>query len=213
MSHSALFLDLARIVANVLASHGVRSRWNSPSALSGYEVSALAGHLARAVLVVEGYLDAPEPGEGREPSTAAGYFAVVLGNDDPVESEFHAAVRRRGAEAAADGPDALLASVRTATARLGDRLPAIDAAHRRVPVLQNLVLTLDEYLRTRLVELVVHLDDLAVSLDRRDPELPEAAYREVAGVLGEVAAVRAGGLATVRSLARAERHPQPVRAL
>ncbi|MFN2556399.1 MAG: maleylpyruvate isomerase N-terminal domain-containing protein [Nitriliruptorales bacterium] len=213
MSHGALFLDLARAAADVLASEDVRSRWNRPSALGGYDVSGLAGHLGRAVLVVEHYLDAPEPAGGRELKTAVDYFVLVLGNHDPIDSEFHIGVRRRSAAAAAGGADALLASVETATARLSEQLPAIDTSQRRVSVLHDLVLTLDEYLRTRLVELVVHLDDLAVSLDRQDPELPEAAYREVAALLGELAAVRAGGLATVRSLARAERHPQPVRAL
>ncbi|MDQ4130050.1 MAG: maleylpyruvate isomerase N-terminal domain-containing protein [Actinomycetota bacterium] len=213
MAYGALFLDLARIALGVLESDDVASRWNTPSVLIGYEVSGLAGHLARAVLVVEDYLDAPEPPEGREPIAAADYFVVVLGHEDPIASEFHASVRRRGAETAAGGPESLVARTRGATARLGKRLPEIDTSRRRVQVLMNFVLPLEEYLRTRLVELVVHLDDLAVSLDRPGPELPEVAYRHAAGVLGEVAALRAGGLATVRSLARAERHPQPVRAL
>ncbi|MDP8960914.1 MAG: maleylpyruvate isomerase N-terminal domain-containing protein, partial [Actinomycetota bacterium] len=156
-----LFLELARIAADVLAGDDVRSRWNDPSALRGYDVGGLAGHLARAVLTVESYLDVPEPAEDRELSTAVDYFAAVLGADDPVDSEFHAAVRRRGAEAAADGPDALLSSLRAATARLGQRLPETDTARRRIVVLRDLTLTLDEYLRTRVVELLIHLDDLA----------------------------------------------------
>lgn len=208
-----LFLELARCAADVLASADVRSRWNDPSALRGYEVGGLAGHLVRAVLTVENYLDVAEPLEDRPLSTAVDYFVAVLGTDDPVDSEFHATVRRRGAEAAADGPDALLASLQEATARLGDRLREMDTARRRVVVLQDLRLTLDEYLRTRVVELLIHLDDLAASLGHRRPDVPEHAFQVVAGLLGELAAVRAGGLETVRSLARAERHPRPVRAL
>lgn len=213
MSLVDLFLELARTAADLVASDEVRRRWSQPSALRGYEVGGLAGHLARAVLTVESYLDAPEPAEDRALSTAVDYFVAVLGAHDPVDSEFHSAVRRRGAEAAADGPEVLTASLRAATARLRDRLRAIDPAHKRVVVLQDLTLTLDEYLRTRVAELLIHLDDLAVSLGLGSPDVPGDACRVVAGLLGELAAVRAGGLATVRSLARAERHPQPVRAL
>ncbi|MDP8961902.1 MAG: hypothetical protein M3N32_09840, partial [Actinomycetota bacterium] len=93
------------------------------------------------------------------------------------------------------------------------RLPETDTARRRIVVLRDLTLTLDEYLRTRVVELLIHLDDLAASVGQRCPDVPDHAFRVVAGLLGELAAVRAGGLETVRSLARAERHPQPVRAL
>ncbi|MDP8928386.1 MAG: maleylpyruvate isomerase N-terminal domain-containing protein [Actinomycetota bacterium] len=208
-----LFLELAGIAAHILAGDDVRSRWNDPSALRGYQVGGLAGHLVRAVLTVESYLDAPEPAEDRELSTAVDYFAAVLGADDPVDSEFHAAVRRRGAEAAADGPEVLLASLQSATARLSARLRETDTAQRRVVVLQDLTLTLDEYLRTRVVELLIHLDDLAASLGHPFPDVPDSVFRVVAGLLGELASIRAGGLETVRSLARAERHPQPVRAL
>ena len=99
-----------------------------------------------------------------------------------------------------------------AAGRLAPRLAAADPT-RRVEVLQGVTLPLEDYLRTRLVELVVHLDDLAVSVGRPGPDVPEPALRQVASVLGAVAATRAGGLETVRSLARAERHPAPVRAI
>ncbi len=208
-----LFLAVARVAAELLAGDDVRAHWQQPSALEGYTISGLAGHLARAVLTVERYLSAPEPPADREATNAAGYLVTVLGGHHPVDSEFHAIVRARGAEAAAAGPEALASELRASIGHVAERLAVIDVARRRVEVLSGVTLTVEEYLETRLVELVVHLDDLAVSLGRDGVDLPQEALQVVAGVLGQVAAARAGGLATVRSLARAERHPDAVRAV
>lgn len=208
-----LFHRLAEATADRIGSETVARRWRDDSALEGYTVEGLAGHLARGVLTVEAYLDQPSLGSDAELTDAAGYLTTVLASHDPVDSELHRAVRERGTAAAVDGPEALAEEVRAAGRRLRERLD--DAALQRpVLVLDDVALTLEEYLKTRLVELVVHLDDLAVSIgETGDDETPQDAYRVVAGVLGQVAASRAGGLATVRSLARRERHPDPVRAL
>ncbi len=214
MTTTDLFLALARLAVEVLRAEDVRACWQEPSALEGYTVSGLAGHLARAVLTVDWYLDVAEPTRERELTTAAGYLVAVLGDHDPIGSDFHAAIRLRAAEAAAGGADALVTRFGDAVDRLDQRLREIDTARRRIAARNGVILTLDEYLKTRLVELVVHLDDLAVSVGRdAPPDLSEEALRVVAGVLGETAAARVGGLATIRSLARAERHPEPVRAL
>jgi hypothetical protein len=144
---------------------------------------------------------------------ASGYLAAVLGEEDPVSSDLHRGVRLRGAETAADGPSALAAAVRDTVARLGGRLDEATLG-RPLRVLDGVTLTVADYLRTRLVELVVHLDDLAVSVERSFADtLPDEAFAEVANVLARVAVHRHGGLATVRSLARRERHPEAVRAL
>lgn len=83
-----------------------------------------------------------------------------------MDSGFHADVRRRGAEAAAQGPDALQARLADAIDRFTSRLPAADLS-RPVEVLHGVTLPLGAYVKTRLVELVVHLDDLAVSVGRQ----------------------------------------------
>jgi hypothetical protein len=64
---------------------------------------------------------------------------------------------------------------------------------------------LDEYLRTRLVELTVHIDDLALSLDVDPPVVPSAAYEVAIGVLVEVGRRRTSDLAVLRALTRRER--------
>lgn len=206
------FLATGEAVAAALADPAVAGAWDDDSALEGYSVGGLAGHLARGVLTVERYLERGA-GAGGHLTDAAGYLVTVLGSADPVDSDLHRRVRQRGAETSQDGPEALAADVRETLDRLTDRL---DEAALALPVqvLDGVTLPLGEYLRTRLVELVVHLDDLAASVGHDGPQgIPAGAYRAVAGLLGEVAAGRAGALPTIRSLARRERHPDAVRAL
>lgn len=209
------FLSSASTAADLIDSTEVAAAWDEPSALDGYTVAGLSGHLARAVLVVEQYLGA-DAAEQRAPEPdglidASGYFAAVLGDHDPVASDLHRGVRDRGLETAAGGPQELARSVRASADRL--RVGLDDATLRRpISVLGGLALPLEQYLGTRLVELVVHIDDLAVSVGAA-PDLDEDACRSVAGILAQTAARRGGGLMAVRALARRERHPEPLRAL
>jgi hypothetical protein len=57
------------------------------------------------------------------------------------------------------------------------------------------------------VELVVHIDDLAVSVGRPTPDLPATATACTIGCLLEIARTRHGDLAVVRALSRRERDP------
>lgn len=207
------FLAVAANAEDLIASDRVGELWDRPSALESYRVGALAGHLARAVLTVARYLDQPAPTGDHEPIDAAGYFVRVLASHDPVDSDFHRRVRERGEQEAAEGPAALAQRLRRTREELAERLPAI-GADRTVTVLDDTVLTVEQYLETRLVELVVHLDDLAVSVGLEGPDdVPHGAYEVVAAVLVRIAARRVGPLAAVRSLARRERHADAVRAL
>jgi hypothetical protein len=69
----------------------------------------------------------------------------------------------------------------------------------------DLVLAIDDYLATRVVELVVHADDLAVSLGVDPPPPPPAAARLAEHVLLDIARHRHGDTALLRALARRER--------
>lgn len=63
------------------------------------------------------------------------------------------------------------------------------------------------------MELVVHGDDLAVSLGVPTPVMPETATEATIALLARIAAWRHGPLAVVRALARQERAPQTIAAL
>ncbi|HEV7888384.1 MAG TPA: hypothetical protein VGO92_12560, partial [Acidimicrobiales bacterium] len=88
--------------------------------------------------------------------------------------------------------------------RMAQRLDA-EPPGRRVRVYQDLVLSLDQYLVTRLIELLVHIDDLCVSVGVDTPGLPaDAADAAVATLVG-VARLNHGDLAVLRALTRRER--------
>ncbi|PPH46473.1 mycothiol maleylpyruvate isomerase [Rathayibacter sp. AY1C9] len=151
MSIAALFESAAAALIGLLAQ--VREdQWEQPG-LGVWDVRGLAGHASRAVLTVEAYLLAPEPPEPTI-EDALDYYAALAGNvADP------AAVARRGVEAGlllGDRPAQALAEA-------AGRAVELVAAQRpgRLVAVGGHAIELDEYLRTRLLELVVHTLDLS----------------------------------------------------
>ncbi len=202
MTIRTTFLDTATAVRALLAVPAIEDRWELPSALELMTVGDLTGHLVRAVTTVGRYLDSPAA-DGPL-LDAPGYLMSVDGLDGDITSELHRGIRARAAEEAREGPaaardtwDRTLADLRT---RLGR-----EPTDRRVAVLGGRAMALDDYLVTRLLELVVHADDLAASLDVAPPEFPPAATEAVIDCLLEVARRRHGDLAVVRAFTRRER--------
>jgi hypothetical protein len=186
----------------MLARPEVAATWDAPSALAEFSVGGLAGHLFRSLLTVEQYLDRPEP-RGDGAGSAAAYYHALPMSPDPATAP-NRSVRAGGDEAAARGPAAVAAEAAAARARLADRLPR-ESLERRVLVTNGIVLTLGEYLATRIVELLVHTDDLAVSIGAPTPEpSPEAAGAAIDTLVG-LARLRHGDVAVLRALARRER--------
>jgi hypothetical protein len=199
----SVFLRAARSARDAIASPEVAARWDDGSALAQFTVRALAGHLGRGAWVVEQYLDAGIADTPVEVPDAAGYYAAVVLTPDP-DDALNATIRERGEAEAAGGRDAVLERLDATLARLGDRLPALPA-DTRVSVIMGVTLDLDEYLVTRIVELVVHIDDLAVSVGRDAPEPDPDAATLVVGALVGGARRRHGDRAVVRALTRRER--------
>ena len=197
----AAFLDATSTAVRLLERRELAERWQQDSVLPQFTVAALAGHLLRGMTTVEQYLDGPEPAEAG--ISAARYFHTVIRSAD-IDDPAHQAIRGRGAEAAVGGPAALGGKARAALGRLSPRLAEIGAA-RRLRVAGGLVMTLDEYLRTRVVELVVHADDLAASLGVELAPPRPATCAIAIDVLVGVARIRHGDMAVLRALARRER--------
>lgn len=199
------FLAALPSVRPLLASAETGRRWKEPSALAGLTVGGLSGHLYRALLTVDAYLDRPPP-NGEDLVSAAAYFHRLL-DADP-ESEINLSVRARGEQLGALGQDAVLSAFDEMVARLSERLSA-EPRGRTVQVAGDLPLTLDEYLRTRLVELAVHADDMAVSVGS-EAALPDEVWSEAIAVLLDLARLRRGNAAVLRALARRERAMEDV---
>jgi Mycothiol maleylpyruvate isomerase N-terminal domain len=135
--------------------------------------------------------------------SAAAYFHV-LGVSADLTSPANEAIRARGAASASGGPAVVAAAAAAAHARLADVLEALGAT-RKVRVVGGVVITLDAYLRTRIVEIVVHADDLATSVGLATPPFTAETTSIAIDTLVGLARFRHGDAAVLRALARRER--------
>jgi len=200
-----IYLDTAGATLELISDRAVASVWDEPSVLDRLSVGDLAAHLARSILQVEWYLDAEVPDV--ELVDAASYYAVLEGFDD-LDSPLNVGVRARAAEVAEQGHGALVDTVTETLDRLRTRISS-EPDDRCVEAFGR-VLLLDEYLKTRLVEMAVHIDDLVLSVGL-DIDPPDDAVEVAIETLVGAAAERHGSLAVLRALTRSER--DAVRAL
>jgi uncharacterized protein (TIGR03083 family) len=201
-----LLLQAMDGAAPLLASAELRARWSAPSALAEWTVAGVAGHLARSARVVLDYLDAPVPGADASPVPATAYYDAVLPPVFDPDDRVHVGIRARGEEAASAGPDAVAAWFAETRAALAARLAA-EPTGRLLRVGSGVVMQLDDYLLTRLVELTVHSDDLAASIGVPTPAAAPAVSDAVLGYLVAVARHRHGDLSVLRGFTRRERDP------
>lgn len=204
------YLAAADAAATLLADPAVAGQWDQPSALAGYAVSGLAGHLAGQVSVVAKVLAGPDP--ETEPIPLLDYFLQARWLDADQDGDVHRSIRGSGVRYAAGGPQALAAQTAEVLDRLRQDLPG--QPEQRVVQFPwgPPALRLDDLLANRMMELVVHLDDLAVSVGVPTPALPVAATDAVIGILATLAARRHGPVPVFRALTRAERAPATIAA-
>ncbi|MGZ4652421.1 maleylpyruvate isomerase N-terminal domain-containing protein [Oryzihumus sp.] len=211
MTHREAFVEAARAAQSLLAHPEVAERWSRPSACEGFTVGGLAAHLATQVLKVPDVLAGESKGD--EPKTLLGHYASVAWAGADLESDINVGIRDGGEALAADGAQALAGQVADVT----DKLSALLAAQPVDRVVElpwvGWSLALDDYLTTRMMEIAVHRDDLAVSVGLEVDDLPEAVFGPVLDLLADLAARRHGQTAVLRALARAERAPDRINAL
>ena len=213
MTTRSTYLDAAAAAVRAVTQATVAQRWDDASALERMTLGELAAHLVRSLGQVSAFLDAPPPaepgaGEAIRPVPAEEYYGDLHGFDD-LDSPLNVGVRDRSADGAAAGPAALAAdaagqldALRRCLAEPGAGPEAVPA-DRLLTVFGGRTMAVDEYLRTRLVEFAVHLDDLAASGVPVD--VPDGTLDAAVEVLVGVARYRHGDLAVLRALARRER--------
>ncbi|OAA23643.1 Mycothiol maleylpyruvate isomerase N-terminal domain-containing protein [Frankia sp. EI5c] len=135
-------------------------------------------------------------------------YAAAAWIGTPLDDALNVGIRNLSVEFAAGGPDALAAQVEAAIRTTRDLLPAEPAG--RLVRWASSVLSLDDFLVTRILEIAVHSDDLAASVGIPTPELPTEATEIVLGLLTRLAAHRHGPTAVLRTLSRAERAPAAI---
>lgn len=210
MSTRTDFLDTARAAATLLRDPALVRAWDGPSALAEFPVSGLAGHLAFQVLALPQILASPIPPEPAVPILE--HYARVEWIGADLDHEFNVNIRKGGGQIAEVGPQGLAAQLDEAILELTEQLAIVPERPVRLPFWGPWALILEDMLLTRMMELIVHGDDLAVSLDVPTPEFPARAVDAVVELLGKLAVRRHGATAVIRGLSRAERAPANITA-
>ncbi len=196
------YLATARTAVSLLRTPGLAHHWTAPSALPEYRISGLAGHLAFAsVFLVADWLDEPVP--DLEPVDAVTYFATADSPGSSPHDPLHTRLRQLGEEMAGEGPRDLAKRAHETLGELAKTLPTLPPD--RLVFANRAVLRLDQWLLTRMIELAVHMDDLAVSIDVPSPEPPAEAADLVLTTLVRIAAAHHGTVQVLRALSRRER--------
>ena len=206
------FVAAARSAAELAASPEVGDRWDLESSCAGMTNGGLAGHLADQTSNTLWVL-AAEPSD-LEPIPVVEHYRRASWVSSGLADEPNTSIRDGSNERARAGFEALVARMATDLEALPGALAA--AADRRpdsvlVPW-QGWALTTHGFLVTRLMEIVVHSDDLAAGLGVPTPQFPDDVVREVLGLLSAVAVDRHGQTALVRALSRPQRAPSDVSA-
>jgi Mycothiol maleylpyruvate isomerase N-terminal domain len=205
------YLEAADCAAGLLADPAVAARWDDPSALAEMTVGALAGHLARQIFTVQRLL--AQPAGDEPPISLLEHYARAAWIDAGLQDSANVSIRDESVQEAADGPAALARRAAAAAGDLRGRLAAESEGRVVLIPWGPWPLTLDDMLRTRIMEIAVHHDDLAVSIGLEHAQLPEAVTDIAIGVLAKLAARRRGATAVLRALSRAERAPASVTAI
>ncbi|MCK9897712.1 maleylpyruvate isomerase N-terminal domain-containing protein [Frankia sp. AgB32] len=203
------YLDTAAAAAALLRDPALAAAWDADSALAHYRVGALAGHLAWQIVAVPEMLTAVPP-DGAPRALLEHYTGAAWLGAAP-DAEINTRLRDLGERVAADGPVALAERADEALARLSVALPG--APPGRLVRLGPSVLRLEDFLTSRLLEITVHADDLAVSVGVEAPPMPAPAVEAVLGLLTRLAVARHGPTAVLRALSRAERAPATIAAI
>jgi hypothetical protein len=177
-------------------------------------VGGLAFHLADQAGIVVRLLG--DPPRDEEPIPVLEHYRRAAWVHTGLDEEFNVGIREGADEKATAGPDALAAQLRADLAALphalsgpltGERVP--DAVH--IPW-QGWSLSSQDFLVTRLMEMMVHADDLAASVDLDTPQFPGPVVEAVVALLAAVAVDTHGQTAVVRALSRPQRAPASVSA-
>jgi uncharacterized protein (TIGR03083 family) len=199
------FFRACHLALEVVGSEAVAERWASESALEGFSVGALAAHLYSAIRLFESALEKPEAANPQVENLTTFYGLNRVASPAQLQDEFNVAIRAHAAQLAEQGPAALAGKFEALVTRLGPVLAGLPMT-RLVPVwrIEGGATSLSDYLRTRVVELAVHADDLAISVGM-DIVIPEDVASVTFAVFLDLARARSGDVAVLRTFARRER--------
>jgi uncharacterized protein (TIGR03083 family) len=207
------FLSASAAALGLLESAEVADRWAEPSACAGFTVGGLAAHLGWQVQSARWAVESQRPPAGAAVTDLTGHYgqAAWLGRD--VQEPANVGIRDAGEARAQVGPAEQVRLTREAREYLAARFASLTPQEViAVPWITGRAMTVQDVLATRVLELVIHTDDLAASVGVETPAASDGAYERVIGILTGISVRRHGPVAVLRALSRAERAPESVSA-
>jgi hypothetical protein len=208
------FPAAAELAGALVTDPAVAARWADESACPGMTVGGLAHHLAgQGSSAVRLLTTAPT---ADEPIPLLEHYRRAAWVRSAPDEEANTGIRDDSNESAVGGPAVLADLVSADLAALPGALAPVLAGERAPDTVhipwQGWSLSTDDFLITRLMEIVVHSDDLAASVELQPPTWPDAVLAPVLALLSGVAVERHGQAAVVRALSRPQRAPASVSA-
>jgi Mycothiol maleylpyruvate isomerase N-terminal domain len=208
LSREALdaYLGAVDWLRGVLRRAEVAEHWSKASAVADYTVGGIAAHAVHSVLWLDQVLKDAEP-VGLRPVGIAEFFGSNRVNEGEDRDPFSTSLRAAAEAFAGTGPYVVIAACTASR----DELVALlgeASAERAVPVVRvpGAQVPLRDYIRTRVLEVVVHGDDVACSIPGMTVADPPPDAMEVClGVCVEMARGRLGDVETLRAFTRGER--------
>jgi len=189
----------------ILSRAEVVESWGQPSAVEHYSIGGVAAHAVHGVLWLEQVLKDAEP-VGLKRVKIPDYMGLNRVDGEHVDP-FGASLLSAAEVFAETGAHIVAAALTVSRNELATLLEAAPAS-RAVPVFRvtGACAPLSEYLQTRVLEAIVHGDDVASSVpDLQVPDPPSRAVTTCLDVCLEMARARVGDLDALRAFARVER--------
>ena len=200
------YLGAVDWLRGILRRAEVTEHWSKGSVVAEYTVGGLAAHAVHSVVWLDQVLKDVEP-VGLRQVRIAEFFGINRVDEIAIRDPFSASLRAAAEAFAATGPYVVIA---TCTASRDELVALLSKAsgERAVPVVRvpGAQVPLRDYLRTRVLEVVVHGDDVACSIPGMSVADPPPDAMEVClGVCVEMARERLGDIETLRAFTRGER--------
>ena len=207
------YVAAADAAIGLLASGEVAGRWGEPSACAGFTVGGLAAHLGWQVESARRAVEAERPGADAVVTGVAAHYGQAAWVGAELDAPVNLGIRDTGEERAAAGAAEVLRQTREARDFLAGAFGSLTPGEVvALPWIAGRAMTLGDVLTTRLLELVIHTDDLAASVGVETPLAPDSVYELVIGLLTPLSVRRHGPVAVLRALSRAERAPGSISA-